>query len=272
MPIELIAMDLDGTLLQGDHMTVSGRNREALRRAAEQGVRLVLASGRTWVQLESVADQVPAAQYALLSNGAAARELHGGERLFTFDFPWEDFETLLALLHRYDAVFEAYCGGRSFLERRLAGQFQNDSLPAAFINRLIARMTIVDDMQEALAGQIPEKVNVFSMPEQNYRPLLAALRDTDRFEISSAIIGNMEVNAKGVNKSVGLKKLCDTLRIAPENVMAFGDATNDLDMLQWAHWSFAMANAHEPARQAARYETASNEEDGVAQAIERFVL
>lgn len=272
MPIQLIAMDLDGTLLDSDHITVSERSREALRLAAEKGVRLVLASGRTWVQMESVSSQIPFAQYALLSNGAAARDLLSGEGLFTFDFPWEDFRALLSLLHRYDAVFETYCGGRSFLERRLAGQFQNDSLPAAFIERLIARLTIVDDMEAALAGQTPEKVNVFSMQEQHYEPLLEALRESGRFEVSSSIIGNMEVNAKGVNKGAGLQRLCETLQIAPENVMAFGDATNDLAMLQFAHWSFAMANGHALAKQAARYEAASNEEDGVAQAIERYVL
>lgn len=272
MPIQLIAMDLDGTLLQSDHITVSERNREALRRAAEQGVRLALASGRTWVQLESVAQQAPDARYALLSNGAAARDLHKQETLFTFDFPWEDFRLLLSLLHRYDAVFEAYCDGHSFLERRLTGQFQNDSLPAAFIERLIARLTIVDDLEEALAGRKPEKVNVFSMREQNYRLLFNELNESGRFEVSSSIIGNLEVNFKGVNKGAGLARLCEKLGIPPENVMAFGDATNDLDMLQWAHWSFAMANAHELAKQAARYETASNEEDGVAQAVERFAL
>mgnify|MGYP000031330680 FL=1 len=82
MPIQLIAMDLDGTLLRSDHMTVSERNRNALQHASEKGVHLVLASGRTWVQLESVAQQVPSAQYALLSNGAAARDLHQANRLF----------------------------------------------------------------------------------------------------------------------------------------------------------------------------------------------
>lgn len=272
MPIQLIAMDLDGTLLRNDHITVSERNREALCRAAEKGVQLVLASGRTWVQLESVAQQVPAAQYALLSNGAAARELHSGEKLFAFDFPWEDFRLLLSLLHRYDAVFEAYCGGCSYLERCLTGQFDNKSLPEAFIERLKARMIIVEDIGEALAGQTPEKVNVFSMPEQNYRLLLAALHESGCFEVSSSIIGNMEINHKGVNKGVSLAHLCARLQITPKNIMAFGDATNDLAMLQYAHWSFAMANAHEQARQSARYATASNEEDGVAQAIERFVL
>ena len=224
------------------------------------------------MQLESVAQQVPSAQYALLSNGAAARDLHQGKRLFTFDFPWGDFQTLLSLLHRYEAVFETYCGGHSYLERRLAGGFHNDSLPPAFIERLIARLTIVDDLEESLTGQTIEKVNVFSMPEENYEPLLAALHQTGLFEVSSAIIGNMEVNARGVEKGAGLKRLCTELHIEPENVMAFGDATNDLGMLRWAKWSFAMENAHEQAKSAARYKTASNEEDGVAQAIERHVL
>ena len=150
--------------------------------------------------------------------------------------------------------------------------FHNDSLPPAFIERLIARLTIVDDLEESLAGQTIEKVNVFSMPEENYEPLLAALHQTGLFEVSSAIIGNMEVNARGVEKGAGLKRLCTELHIEPENVMAFGDATNDLGMLRWAKWSFAMENAHEQAKSAARYKTASNEEDGVAQAIERHVL
>lgn len=170
MPIQLIAMDLDGTLLRSDHMTVSERNRNALQHASEKGVHLVLASGRTWVQLESVAQQVPSAQYALLSNGAAARDLHQGKRLFTFDFPWGDFQTLLSLLHRYEAVFETYCAGHSYLERRLIGRFHNESLPAAFIERLAARLTIVDDLEASLAGQTIEKVNVFSMPKQYYTP------------------------------------------------------------------------------------------------------
>ena len=166
MPIQLIAMDLDGTLLRSDHMTVSERNRNALQHASEKGVHLVLASGRTWVQLESVAQQVPSAQYALLSNGAAARDLHQGKRLFTFDFPWGDFQTLLSLLHRYEAVFETYCAGHSYLERRLIGRFHNESLPAAFIERLAARLTIVDDLEASLAccggqnGRLPWKTRM----------------------------------------------------------------------------------------------------------------
>ncbi len=183
-----------------------------------------------------------------------------------------DFQTLLSLLHRYEAVFETYCAGHSYLERRLIGRFHNESLPAAFIERLAARLTIVDDLEASLAGQTIEKSERFLHAKTVLPPLLTALNQTGLFEVSSAIIGNIEINTRGVDKRAGLKRLCAELCIEPENVMAFGDATNDLGMLRWAKWSFSMANAHEPARNAARYKTASNEEDGVAQAIERYVL
>ena len=92
------------------------------------------------------------------------------------------------------------------LERRLIGRFHNESLPAAFIERLAARLTIVDDLEASLAGQTIEKVNVFSMPKQYYTPLLTALNQTGLFEVSSAIIGNIEINTRGVDKRAGLKK------------------------------------------------------------------
>ncbi len=272
MAIQLIAMDLDGTLLREDHITVSERNRKALRLAAAKGIQLVLASGRTWSLLRFVSDQVPEAQYALISNGAAGMELKRQERIFSFDFPEQAWRTMLALLRRYEAIFETYCDGRSYLERRMADKFSAKGLPEAFMERLRESLTVVDRLEDVLEGHSVEKVNAFAVPKQNHEPLLHALQETGLFDISSAIIGNMEINYSGVNKAAGLRRLCEQLHIAPENVMAFGDATNDLDMLRWAGWSFAMGNAHPLAKQAARYETASNEEDGVAQAIERYAV
>ena len=76
----LIAMDLDGTLLSEDHETISARNREALRAASEQGVKIVIASGRTRGVMGSVYAQLPFADYAVTSNGAAVYDLKTGDR------------------------------------------------------------------------------------------------------------------------------------------------------------------------------------------------
>ena len=82
----------------------------------------------------------------------------------------------------------------------------------------------------------------------------------------------MELTAPGVNKGSAVQALCARLGLAPEQVMAFGDAGNDLELLRWAGWSFAMGNASDEAKAAARYVTGSNTEAGVAMAVERYFL
>lgn len=75
-----------------------------------------------------------------------------------------------------------------------------------------------------------------------------------------------------VNKGQGLKELCGRLKIAPEEVMAIGDERNDLDMFAFAATSVAMGNGNDLVKQAADYVTSSNDEDGIAQALEKFVF
>ena len=82
----------------------------------------------------------------------------------------------------------------------------------------------------------------------------------------------MEFTAPGVNKGAAARALCARMGWTADQVMAFGDAGNDLELLSWAGWSFAMANASEPAKRAARHLTASNGEAGVAQGVERYFL
>ncbi len=82
----------------------------------------------------------------------------------------------------------------------------------------------------------------------------------------------MELIAPGVNKAAAVAELCRRLNLGPEQVMAFGDAGNDEALLRWAGWSFAVANASEGAKGAAKYLTASNEAGGVGLAVERYVL
>ena len=82
----------------------------------------------------------------------------------------------------------------------------------------------------------------------------------------------LEFLNKEVNKGTGVKLLADHLRVKQEEVMTFGDAENDLDMIVYAGMGVAMANGFEEVKEAANYITDSNEEDGVAKAIEKFVL
>ena len=83
---------------------------------------------------------------------------------------------------------------------------------------------------------------------------------------------NMELTAPGVNKGSAVQALCARLGLGPDQVMAFGDAGNDLELLGWAGWSFAMGNASDEAKAVAHYTTGTNREGGVGMAVEQYLL
>ena len=117
-----------------------------------------------------------------------------------------------------------------------------------------------------------EKVTMrFTRPEERLEAL-EVLSDGGRFLVTTSIPGNAEVNAKGVDKGVGLLALAKHLGIAQESVMACGDSSNDAAMLRAAGFAVAMGNATPDIRALADVITDTNDEDGVAKAIEKYVL
>ena len=98
------------------------------------------------------------------------------------------------------------------------------------------------------------------------------LQATGPYESACAYAFNMEITAPGVDKGEALKVLCSKLGIDASEVMAFGDADNDLGMLSWAGWSFAMGNGTDKAKAAAKYVTGRNSDSGVAQGVEQYAL
>ena len=98
------------------------------------------------------------------------------------------------------------------------------------------------------------------------------LKQFDSLELVASLKYNIEINAAGVNKGKGLLELGEILGISREEIMAFGDGDNDIAMLREVGFGVAMQNADEEVKAVADYVTGSNDEDGVAKAIARFVL
>ena len=117
-----------------------------------------------------------------------------------------------------------------------------------------------------------EKIHVFHVPPEGRKSLMERAAACGALEMVTSFAENLEFTAVGVNKGTAVQALSARLGLGPEQVMAFGDAGNDLEMLAWAGWSFAMANASAEAKKAARYETGSNAEGGVGMAVERWLL
>lgn len=129
-----------------------------------------------------------------------------------------------------------------------------------------------EELNAALRGRMAEKFHIFYVLPQRRKSLMERAAACGALEMVTSFVENLEFTAAGVNKGTAVQALSARLGLGPEQVMAFGDAGNDLELLAWAGWSFAMANASAEAKKAARYETGSNAEGGVGMAVERWLL
>lgn len=272
MKIRLIATDLDGTLMAKNHVSISERNIRALQQASSRGIKIVVASGRPQVDVTNVLDDLKVTDYAVLCNGAVTVDIRNNRILSSEGVSYNIWSELYDTLLEQEATFELYHQGKSYIQTKVREKYNDVNLPNEFIEQLTSNLICCDNVKEALKGQEVEKINVLFTPEHGRRYIEDKLKQYSDITVASALPGNLEITSQGVNKGKSLKDLCKGLNIFPEEVMVFGDSNNDLEMLNWAKWSFAMENATKEANAAAGYHTKSNIDDGVAQAIEQYIL
>jgi hypothetical protein len=267
--IKLIAMDLDGTLFLPDHHTISQRNIDALMRARQSGIKTVIATGRTYSQVTEVLEQTNGMSYVLVSNGAAAMDSNG-VTIFSNCMEYDEWKKVYDILTDYGIVTEVYQGGKTYLTQKDFAFYDSLPLPKQLIEDLKNALTFCDDVTKVLYGERAEKLTSLYVPPEKDGELRQKFTDMG-MSVTSSIPMNIEITKQGVNKASGLKGLCDTLGIQSSEVMAFGDGENDVEMLEWAGHSYAMENACEQAKTAAKHTAPSNAEDGIAQIVEKIL-
>ena len=270
--IRLICLDMDGTLLDDDHATVPPRNVAALRAAAERGAAVTIASGRAWSLLRAVDAQIGVTRYAVLSNGAAVLDVTTGEWLYRRPMDPNARRTILTLLLDWGLPFEVYCEGENYIQADRTEQVVGSALSPEFAQVLRSVSHFPEDLNAALEGKAVEKIHIFHVPPERRQELLDAVEACGALAVTTSFGENMELTAPGVNKGSAVQALCARLGLVPNQVMAFGDAGNDLELLGWAGWSFAMGNASDEAKATARYLTGTNREGGVGMAVEQYLL
>ncbi len=261
--MRLIASDLDGTLLRADQ-TVSQRTKHALAAWEDDGRALVLVTGRPPRWMPPVVDATGHRGLALCANGAVVYDL-AEERVVQEDLidPAIGAKVIAAIKAALpDVVFAVERGGGLGLGRETAY-----TLPYEPIGEVL-----VSEVDELVADPVAKLLA--RHPDLDPDEMLARVREVvgDLAEVThSSTTGLMEISAGGVSKAFALARLAEELGIAQSDVVAVGDMPNDLPMLAWAGLGVAVANAHAEVLAAADEVTASNDEDGVAQLIERLL-
>lgn len=273
MKIRLIAVDMDGTVLRSDR-TISDRTVSAMQKAMECGCTVVPASGRVANNLPKQMVSIPGLRYAVTSNGASVVNLNDKTSVYSDLLSAETSCRLLERLLSAGYFPEAYCGGVSYSDRNaLTGLIRLE--PSKELLDFIKNSQIfVDNLAEyfKLKKLQLEKINLPLLPRGEADGLRRDLEETRKFTLCSSFPGNIEINRAGCSKGKALEQLCGLLKIRREEVLTIGDSGNDVDMLRFAGVGVAMRNATPEARAAADCSTASNDEDGVALAIEKFAL
>ena len=269
--IKLVGLDLDGTLLTTDHR-ITSRTRDAIARANAAGCLVIPATGRPLKGVPAEFLEIPGVDWAVTANGSTITDLTGKHPPMKFWIPTEHWFMVWDLTKDLNRVMDAFvdgvgCSTAALLERA------EEWAPPGMADYIRQSRHAVPDVREFIRGfeQI-EKANLFFQDQQERMEAKRRIEATGLFEVTSSAPNNLELNAAGVSKGQALLELAQQLGFEKSQVMACGDSGNDTVMLQKVGLGVAMGNASKEIQQLADYVTASNNEDGVAKAIEKFVL
>jgi Cof subfamily protein (haloacid dehalogenase superfamily) len=254
----VVASDIDGTLVNSKG-EVSARTRAALDRAREQGALLIFVTGRPPRWMDSVIEETGASGLAILANGALVYDLGTREIVRQHSLHPASAERLVkAIRAEIPGVTFAVESGEGFIH-------EPDYLPS-----WPAPDRAVGDLAQMLRNPVAKLlVKHPHRGPDDIHPIVAEIAGEDATVTYSGDV-LLEVSGAGISKASTLEVVCAEHGVGPEGVVAFGDMPNDVPMLAWAGHGVAVANAHTSVFEVADEVTASNDDDGVAQVLERL--
>ncbi len=271
MDIKLIATDLDGTLLGADHMTVSDRTKEVFYKAHEKGVKIAISTGRTLVITDNVTKQMPFVDYVIYSNGAGVYDRVNKTVACSAFIDIATAQDIITFTQSRPLFYDVYKDGRQHTESDRDKYYNDSSLPIEFLLSYMETTVLHDDMLEFIKSGGIEKINIFAA-KRYINEFTTFLNKFKNLYCTCPFEDSIEITNILAKKGNALKELCDKQDIKPSEVMVFGDSNNDVSMLEYTENSFAMANASDDCKNIARHETLSNIDDGVANAVSKYVL
>ena len=271
--IKLIAIDMDGTLLN-EKKHIDKAQKEAIHEAVEAGIKIVLCTGRPLYGIlpfyeELGLSELDSEGYVILNNGCSIHKTKDWKLIDQVNFTSDDIDYLYKFSEGYDINFTLVNDYYYFNidDRKPTDELITD---AGFVFSDITNISL----KEAKNGK-HKIIKIMFLGNPNIMADFQKENENILKDKYSGVLSQpyvYEILPKGNNKGTGLKKLAKKLGIKQEEIMAIGDGNNDIEMFEYANYSVAMENGTELAKKAAKYETDSNENDGVAKAIRKYAL
>lgn len=276
--IKLVALDLDGTLFDNSSH-ISERNLTAIRSITDKGIHVVISTGRPFEGIPFDQIKGTGINYAITANGSGIYEISTGKCLYEYAMDEELVTPILNFLLTRDIHMDAFIGGKGYTPVQCVETAQKLTVPSSIKNYIITTRTRLDNILQFIHEN---QLKVQKMTLNFYPAADGTLIDREtvrKFLVSNPSIttvcggyNNLEFTRADANKGVGLRKLAEILGVNPDATMAIGDTENDLAIIEAAGIGVAMGNATDAVKARADYVTTTNTKDGVAAAIEHFIL
>lgn len=281
---KLIAIDLDGTLLSSN-IDISEENIQAIQNAQQAGHIVMICSGRAPEDIKTVIEKTPLQCPVAGSNGTMV--LADGKLLSQISINKENVKSVASILNEKEFPFKIYTSkgifvASSWTERMLAFLEQNQEISNGLSPKEYKLMTEQPKETDSIKifDQIEDVLNIENIAIQKFfiptitgkTELISTLNDIEGISITTSGPFNIEIMDTNGHKGNGVQVMAEYYNIPIENTVAIGDNFNDVPMLEVAGLSVAMGNADPAVKEIADVVTLTNNEHGVAHAIEKYVL
>lgn len=273
---KLICIDMDGTLLNSKRK-ISEATKEALKAAHDMGVQIVITTGRIYCNAAYYSDLIGVTSPVIAANGAIIREKDKEEPIYKCRIPQEINFKILELCNKYRVYpnFQAsndIYGGNGIISFLLyyfvyKTKSKKHNVRIHGINSAEKWSRILTQYEQEII-----KCEIYDRDKTKINKIKKALQELEQLQVVSVGHNGIDITSKNVCKGTAVKALADYYKIKSEDVIAIGDNDNDVEMIEYAGLGVAMGNAKTSIKNIADYVTATNNEDGVAKVINKFIL
>lgn len=258
--IKLIASDMDGTLLN-DNKEISPHFWELFKEFKEHSIQFVVASGRQYYSLESLFQDVQDEMIFVADNGTIV--FYKGRVIHLDTIPREIVHRIIRHVKKHSDATPMISGVNSAYVEPCEGEVME------MAKHYHKRLEIVEDLCEVDDQFLKIALCDLKGAEENSYKVMKVFDS----EVQVVVSGDIWVDMMSItaNKGSAMKEVFKQFSVTAQETMAFGDYLNDVELLETVHHSYAMANSHPRIKEIARYETLSNNENGVVHAIRKML-
>ncbi|MDH8677201.1 Cof-type HAD-IIB family hydrolase [Fusibacter bizertensis] len=270
MKKKLIVSDIDGTLLMSNKH-ISEVTKKRIFDLIDAGHIFAIATGRMHGAGKIITQELDYDGFLISCNGAVVKHLKTGEVIQAIELKPGLAQMVSEVCEKYGAYYHLYDMDTIYANsnRNLAKKF-SDGMPA--LPEAFKFNVVFPESLPALIGKMPiYKIGLFHEKPEVFEAIMAELKLIDGLETCKSLETSFDVMAKGVSKATGIEALQKYFDVPLEDVIAFGDNENDMDMITYAGVGVAMSNAMEALKEVADFVTVSNDEDGLVYALDRLL-